>query len=92
MEDRTLGGLLLSLNICFFTYYTLWTLVTPLLPATSPLLILFPFSREWAVRLPCLILLIGLCFVGMLTGLVIVETAQGQRRTSEDARPEKRKE
>ncbi|GAA5991675.1 hypothetical protein JCM11641_000950 [Rhodosporidiobolus odoratus] len=81
MEDRTLGGILLSLNICFFAYYTLWTLATPLLPTTSPLLILFPLSREWAVRLPCLILLLGLCFVGLITGFVIVGTARTKGRS-----------
>ncbi|KAL7342135.1 hypothetical protein BJY59DRAFT_584830 [Rhodotorula toruloides] len=52
----------------------------PFLPPSSPLLILFPLSREWAIRLPALILLFGLCFVGMVTGFVLIETARKKER------------
>ncbi|GAA6030777.1 hypothetical protein JCM8097_008872 [Rhodosporidiobolus ruineniae] len=76
LSDRTTGGLLLALNILGFLYYTAWTLLTPFLPSSSPLLILFPLSREWAIRLPCLVLLFGLTFVGMVTGFVMVGTAR----------------
>ncbi|BGP34760.1 Dolichol phosphate-mannose biosynthesis regulatory protein [Rhodotorula toruloides] len=64
----------------FFLYYTLWTLLSPFLPPSSPLLILFPLSREWAIRLPALVLLFGLCFVGMVTGFVLIETAKKKER------------
>ncbi|TNY21293.1 hypothetical protein DMC30DRAFT_416137 [Rhodotorula diobovata] len=61
------AGLLLLVSA--FAYYTLWTLVTRL----------FPLSREWAIRLPALVLLSGLSFVAALTGFVLVETARGNR-------------
>ncbi|GAA6010538.1 hypothetical protein JCM10207_001352 [Rhodosporidiobolus poonsookiae] len=76
LSDRTIGSICLSLNMTLFTYYTLWTLITPLLPDSSPLLLFFPLSREWAIRIPALILLFGLSFVGMVTGFVLVETAR----------------
>lgn len=63
----------------------------PFLPPSSPLLILFPLSREWAIRLPALILLFGLCFVGMITGFVLIETAtkkEQERRAKLEARSE----
>ncbi|BGO94911.1 hypothetical protein NBRC10512_006174 [Rhodotorula toruloides] len=80
LSDRTVGGVGLLCSISFFLYYTLWTLLSPFLPPSSPLLILFPLSREWAIRLPALILLFGLCFVGMVTGFVLIETARKKER------------
>lgn len=54
----------------------------PFFPPASPLLVLFPLSREWAIRLPALILLVGLSFVGILTGGVLIETAKRKRASS----------
>ncbi|GAA6020924.1 hypothetical protein JCM8202_005496 [Rhodotorula sphaerocarpa] len=71
--ERALG---LGGSVAFFAYYSCWTLLTPFLPDSSPLLALFPLSREWAIRLPVLLLLVGLSFVGMLTGSVLVATAR----------------
>ncbi|GAA5886367.1 hypothetical protein JCM6882_001618 [Rhodosporidiobolus microsporus] len=76
LSDRTLGGCLLFLNVLLFAYYTIWALFTPFLPTSSPLFLLFPLSRKWAIRIPVLILLFGLCFVGMVTGFVMIETAK----------------
>ena len=47
----------------------------PFLPDSSPLLALFPLPREWAIRIAALVILVGLCFVAMLTGFVLIETA-----------------
>ncbi len=47
----------------------------PFLPDSSPLLALFPFPREWAIRIAALVILVGLCFAGMLTGFVLIDTA-----------------
>ncbi|GAA5995576.1 uncharacterized protein JCM10292_005260 [Rhodotorula paludigena] len=82
VSDRTTGGCLLVLLTVAFVYYTLWTLVTPFFPPASPLLVLFPLSREWAIRLPSLILLVGLSFVGLLTGGVLIETAKRKRAST----------
>ncbi|GAA5921040.1 hypothetical protein JCM3775_004064 [Rhodotorula graminis] len=86
VSDRTLGGTGLVILISSFSYYTLWTLVTPFLPPSSPLCHLFPFSREWAIRLPALVVLCGLSFVGLLTGLVLVETAASKRDRARSTR------
>ncbi|GAA5992209.1 hypothetical protein JCM10908_001822 [Rhodotorula pacifica] len=84
LDDHALGAIGLLCTISSFAYYTCWTLLTPFLPSSSPLLALFPLSREWAIRLPALIILVGLSFVGMLTGFVLIETAHrnGARLTS----------
>lgn len=51
----------------------------PFLPPSSPLCALFPLSREWAIRLAALVVLVGLSGVGVLTGCVLVETAARKR-------------
>ncbi|GAA5886393.1 hypothetical protein JCM6882_001625 [Rhodosporidiobolus microsporus] len=86
LSDRTLGGCLLAVNIFLFVYYTIWTLFTPFLPTSSPLFLLFPLSREWAVRIPVLILLVGMCFVGMMAGFVMIETAKRKGRSTSRVR------
>jgi dolichol phosphate-mannose biosynthesis regulatory protein len=47
----------------------------PLLPVDSPLHAKFP-PREWAVRLPAAILLVGLTAIGGLLGMVMMKQAQ----------------
>jgi len=51
----------------------------PLLPSDSPIQSLFP-SREWAIKIPVLILLVGFSSVGMIVGWILVETGKGKRR------------
>ncbi|GAA5873834.1 hypothetical protein JCM3774_000697 [Rhodotorula dairenensis] len=81
LDDHTVGAIGLVCSVAAFGYYTGWTLLTPFLPDSSPLLVLFPFEREWAIRLPALIILVGLGFVGMLTGFVLIETAHKNAAT-----------
>ncbi|GAA6036319.1 hypothetical protein JCM8097_001663 [Rhodosporidiobolus ruineniae] len=63
------NGLLLSLNIAGFLYYTVWTLLT------------------WAIRLPCLVLLLGLSLVGMATGPTRMTTNNPPAQPAMDAPP-----
>lgn len=55
-------------------------LVQPFLPPSSPLHNLFP-AREWAVRIPALLMLAGLSAIGAFVGLVMVKSARKKRRT-----------
>jgi dolichyl-phosphate mannosyltransferase polypeptide 2 regulatory subunit len=57
-----LATILLSLLGGFFSYYTTWALLTPLLPEASPLQSFFP-ARTWAVRIPVGVLLGGIAVV-----------------------------
>ncbi|CEQ39414.1 SPOSA6832_00951 [Sporobolomyces salmonicolor] len=77
---RRLVRVCLFVLTTLFGYYTVWTLLTPFLPP-SPLLSLFP-DREWAVRIPVLILLVGLSAVGMTTGCLLIETAKRKRQAA----------
>ncbi|WVQ83223.1 hypothetical protein IAT38_005362 [Cryptococcus sp. DSM 104549] len=62
-----------------FVYYTTWALFLPFLPADSPLQALFP-AREWAIRLPLLVLLTGITAVGLFFGKVLLSEARKKKR------------
>ncbi|KAI5474437.1 hypothetical protein MNV49_003270 [Pseudohyphozyma bogoriensis] len=75
ITDKLVGGLMLVTSVVVFTYYTIWTLFTPFLPPSSPLLQLFP-AREWAIRIPAILMLSGLTAIGAFVGLVMVKSAR----------------
>jgi len=55
-----------------FAYYTIWALLLPFFDDSDAIHDMFP-SREWAVRLPASILVLGLFAVGSFVGLTIVK-------------------
>ncbi|KAI0031713.1 dolichol phosphate-mannose biosynthesis regulatory [Vararia minispora EC-137] len=55
-----------------FTYYTLWAIFLPFLDSSSPLHDFFP-PREWAIRLPAIILFVGLTGIGWFVGSTIIK-------------------
>lgn len=57
--------------------------IQPFLPSDSSLQALFP-PREWAVRLPALILVVGLGGIGAFVGKVMI--AEEQKRKEKAAR------
>jgi len=62
-----------------FTYYTTWTLILPFFPEDHPLRGLF-LSREWAIRIPAIILVIGLTAIGLFVASVIREERKKAQR------------
>jgi len=62
--------MLLTASIVF-VYYTIWTILLPFFDASSPIHDYFP-SREWAIRLPAFVLVVGLAVIGTFVGLTII--------------------
>ncbi|PWN91985.1 hypothetical protein FA10DRAFT_265797 [Acaromyces ingoldii] len=83
ISDRILGGLMLLVSTFVFSYYTTWALLTPIFPDDSVIQTYFP-PREWAIRLPAIILVVGLGVVGSFVGLVMQKEAAKKR--AKDAR------
>ncbi|KAI0818738.1 dolichol phosphate-mannose biosynthesis regulatory protein Dpm2, partial [Irpex lacteus] len=59
-----------------FVYYSIWTLILvlstqPLVDYSSPIHAWFP-AREWAVRIPVFILILGMSAIGLFVGSKIV--------------------
>jgi len=61
-----------------FTYYTAWALLVPFLSSDSPLQPLFP-PREWAVRLPALLLVLGGAAVSAFFGNVMLQESRKRK-------------
>ncbi|EIM90048.1 uncharacterized protein STEHIDRAFT_51935 [Stereum hirsutum FP-91666 SS1] len=55
-----------------FIYYTTWALLLPFFDASSPIHDLFP-PREWAIRLPAFLLVVGLTGIGLFIGSTVVK-------------------
>ncbi|KAI0636874.1 dolichol phosphate-mannose biosynthesis regulatory protein Dpm2 [Trametes polyzona] len=62
-----------------FIYYTIWTILLPILDESSPIHAWFP-SREWALRIPALIVVTGISAIGLFLGLRIVLDERAERR------------
>lgn len=70
-SDKALGGGMLLTAGFVFTYYTAWALLLPFFDVSSQIHSYFP-PREWAIRLPAFILVIGLSAIGLFIGRTIV--------------------
>ncbi|KAJ8700119.1 Dolichol phosphate-mannose biosynthesis regulatory protein [Pleurotus ostreatus] len=71
-SDKALGGLMLLAAAFVFTYYTTWAILLPFLDSDSPVHNFFP-AREWAVRIPAFLLVVGLSGIGFFLGATIVK-------------------
>ncbi|PAV23250.1 dolichol phosphate-mannose biosynthesis regulatory [Pyrrhoderma noxium] len=71
-SDKVLGGGMIFVALFVFTYYTIWAGLLPFLDKSNPLHDLFP-AREWAVRLPAFLFVVGLASVGLFIGSTIIK-------------------
>ncbi|KAK9352936.1 dolichol phosphate-mannose biosynthesis regulatory [Lipomyces doorenjongii] len=58
-----------------FLYYTIWTLIMPFVDTTHPIQNVFP-PREWAIRIPVMILLLAAGIIGSFLGIVMVRSTK----------------
>ncbi|KAJ7582679.1 dolichol phosphate-mannose biosynthesis regulatory [Mycena floridula] len=71
-SDKIVGGGMLLAAAVIFTYYTTWALLLPFFDSSSQIHEFFP-AREWAVRLPAFILVVGLTAIGFFVGSTIIK-------------------
>lgn len=64
-----------------FAYYTVWTFVTPFL-ADDSIVQYFFLPRYYAIALPVLALIVGVCLIITFIGLVVIKSAQKQKAKS----------
>ncbi|ODQ51397.1 hypothetical protein SAICODRAFT_46525, partial [Saitoella complicata NRRL Y-17804] len=62
---------MLLLSTALFAYYSIWILLMPFVDADHPVHALFP-PREWAIRIPVVICLLGMTIVGSFLGMVMI--------------------
>ncbi|KAI0797913.1 dolichol phosphate-mannose biosynthesis regulatory [Abortiporus biennis] len=64
-SDKALGSMMLLGAGLSFVYYTLWVILLPFFDSSSPVHDWFP-PREWAIRIPVTILVVGISAIGFL--------------------------
>ncbi|KAI0647142.1 dolichol phosphate-mannose biosynthesis regulatory, partial [Trametes meyenii] len=81
ISDKACGSLMLLLAAFSLLYYTIWTLLLPILDEFSPVHTWFP-SREWALRLPAFVVVVGISAIGLFLGVRIVQDGHADGRKS----------
>ncbi|BEI85844.1 hypothetical protein CcaverHIS002_0601310 [Cutaneotrichosporon cavernicola] len=77
-SDKALGAAMLLVAAIVFVYYSTWALLLPFVAPDSTLHDLFP-PREWAVRGPALLLLVGVAGIGAFFAKVSAAEAAKRR-------------
>ncbi|GMM51215.1 hypothetical protein DASB73_021730 [Starmerella bacillaris] len=70
--DSLVGLVMLLVATIVFAYYSLWTFVVPFLDEDSSVAQLFP-PREWIIRIPAILLVLGTAAVGTFVGSVMMK-------------------
>ncbi|KAJ7285807.1 dolichol phosphate-mannose biosynthesis regulatory [Mycena rebaudengoi] len=78
-SDKVLGGTMLLAAAVVFTYYTIWAMLLPFFDPSSEIHDFFP-AREWAIRLPAFILVVGVTAIGAFVGSTIIKENQRRAR------------
>ncbi|ODV89493.1 hypothetical protein CANCADRAFT_139932 [Tortispora caseinolytica NRRL Y-17796] len=77
--DKLVGLAMITVATVVFVYYTIWALILPFVDEPNPIHQFFP-AREWAVRIPLALLLVGLTAIGSFIGMVMVRTAAKEKK------------
>ncbi|PFH54332.1 hypothetical protein AMATHDRAFT_135819, partial [Amanita thiersii Skay4041] len=72
LSDKALGSAMLLVASVIFVYYTVWAILLPFIDSSSIVHSYFP-QREWAVRIPAFLLVIGLSAIGAFIGTTIIK-------------------
>ncbi|OAQ70168.1 dolichol phosphate-mannose biosynthesis regulatory protein (DPM2) domain-containing protein [Pochonia chlamydosporia 170] len=73
MIDKLVGLAMLVAASVVFLYYTIWTLIMPFVDEYHALQDFF-LPREWAIRIPVILVLLGSAVVGSFLGLVMIRS------------------
>ncbi|KAI7864119.1 dolichol phosphate-mannose biosynthesis regulatory protein-domain-containing protein [Spinellus fusiger] len=75
--DKAVGAVAFFSSIIIFTYYTIWSLLMPFVDQGHPLRNYF-LPWEYAIRIPLILLIIGLTVIFSFLGLVMVKSKSKQ--------------
>ncbi|RLV89405.1 hypothetical protein JA1_005186 [Spathaspora sp. JA1] len=73
--DKLIGLGMLAVAAFVFTYYTIWVFVLPFVVEDSVLSYLF-LPREYAIKLPLLLLVVAGLGIGTFVGKVLIKNQQ----------------
>ncbi|KAK6458333.1 dolichol phosphate-mannose biosynthesis regulatory [Scheffersomyces xylosifermentans] len=76
--DKLIGLAMLAVASAVFTYYTIWVFVLPFVDESN-ILNSFFLPRDYAIKLPFLLLLIAGLGVGTFIGNVLIKKAEKEK-------------
>ncbi|CAH2351690.1 putative dolichol phosphate-mannose biosynthesis regulatory protein [[Candida] railenensis] len=76
--DKLIGLSMLAVATAVFTYYTTWVFVLPFVDESNILQSFF-LSRDYAIKLPFLLLLIAALGIGSFVGNVLIKNAEKEK-------------
>ena len=71
MSDKLVGSLLLLIAASVFSYYSVWIFVIPFLDEAH-LLKQFFLDWEWAIRIPILLLVVGVTVILTFISVILI--------------------
>lgn len=72
---------MLAAATAIFAYYTFWVFILPFVDSDSKIQSLFP-PRDLAIKIPALLLLVGITVVGSFIGLTMVRSGNRAKASS----------
>ncbi|KAL1927577.1 hypothetical protein VTP01DRAFT_3814 [Rhizomucor pusillus] len=79
--DKAVGAVAFFSALTIFIYYTLWSLVMPFVDEDHPLQNYFP-AWEYAIRVPLIILIVGLTIIFTFLGFTMAKSKNAQTKKS----------
>lgn len=79
---------MLGVATAVFVYYTFWTFVLPFVDEDSILQNLF-LPREWAIRIPAALLVVGTTAVTLFISSVLIKSSKKEKAKLEKAKSKK---
>ncbi|KAI0143532.1 dolichol phosphate-mannose biosynthesis regulatory protein [Xylariaceae sp. FL1272] len=73
MLSTLVGLAMLVAASVVFLYYSIWTLAMPFVDSDHPLHSIFP-PREWAIRIPVILILLASAVVGSFLSVVMIRS------------------
>ncbi|KAK3832533.1 MAG: dolichol phosphate-mannose biosynthesis regulatory protein-like protein [Linnemannia elongata] len=80
-QDKVVGASLLTFSTVVFVYYTLWAIVMPFVDESYFLHDYFP-RREYAIRIPCVLLVFGLTVILTFLSMVMIKSKKKVEKKS----------
>ncbi|KAJ3321603.1 Centrosomal protein of 83 kDa [Boothiomyces sp. JEL0866] len=80
VSDKIVGSIMMFISFVVFTYYSTWVFIVPFLTPDHYLQSLF-LPYEWAIRIPILLLVIGITFIGGFVSYVLSKSAKSKKQS-----------
>ncbi|KAJ3275098.1 Centrosomal protein of 83 kDa [Terramyces sp. JEL0728] len=80
VSDKIVGSIMMFISFFVFTYYSTWVFIVPFLAPDHYLHSLF-LPYEWAIRIPVLLLVVGISLIGGFVSFVLSKSVKAKKQS-----------